>query len=218
MALILPETNPLGNVYSGKGEKAKRLNASYRFIIRSVYPAYHAATNDAQKREVAERVYQQIRSQGGSFFRCDGTKMSARASKTKIMKALKDARDRASKEARQRNQEILADCPRPRLGSIDEPSPPSRAEPPTMVCVPIESAGVDDPVWRDVGTPMIDDAGDNLASLVCLCDDAHENQPTLQEDLSSIEECAPLDVFSVDDADQLLLNDIATFFDLTAEV
>lgn len=105
----LPLTNPLGNVYSGKGEKIKQLNKHYRHKIHSWYPSYIEASNDRDKREIAVRIVEDIRSNGGRFLDANFKEMSKAVARTKVMKALKDAKKRAGKDVVARYRDMQAE-------------------------------------------------------------------------------------------------------------
>ena len=84
------------HVYSGKGERVKRLNKDYRRQIGQLYSTYVAADNK-YKREIARTLFVQIAGKGGIFWHSDGTQMKEREAVSKIMRALKDYRRRGSK-------------------------------------------------------------------------------------------------------------------------
>lgn len=104
----LPASNPNGDVYSGKGETVKRLNKHYREIIVRDYPKYHMASSDQEKRDVAQRIFEEIKGGGGRFLDSSLEEMSPAKAHEKIMKALKDARDRCNRQARTSNHTRLS--------------------------------------------------------------------------------------------------------------
>ena len=93
------------HVYSGKGERIKKLNKEYRRQIANLHATY-AAASDADKRDIARGMFMSITSRGGKFWKSDGTEMPETTAVNKIMKALKDFRTRGSKNVIQKPEPV----------------------------------------------------------------------------------------------------------------
>ena len=92
--------NPHGHVYSGRGERYKKLNVPFRLKIQRDSPRYIATSNNDIKRQIAEELYSEIQQEGGLFFDEDGNEMTEKDALKRIKKALKDAKKQTVRSAR----------------------------------------------------------------------------------------------------------------------
>jgi hypothetical protein len=81
------------NVYDGTGEHIKRKNSKFRATIRSFHVQYKNALSFAQKKEIAESIYQSVQQNGGNFFNTSGSVNAKKKAIDKIRKSLKDMRE-----------------------------------------------------------------------------------------------------------------------------
>jgi hypothetical protein len=133
------------DVVDGRGEIAKRRNADFRALLRSVHEDYKAARDHQAKRRIAHAVYETVKKTGGRFLDAELQETGAQQSIIKIMKSLKDMKDLKPNRRNPMSSETLPNNTLADSGLLgatergDSDTPSLRAEAPEDDSHPISS-------------------------------------------------------------------------------